>query len=147
MAQPDPSERRRSLRLAVKRLSVLYHPLFDPHDVLCANPSRKAVAADLSREGARLVTTAPLPAGTTVRVQLMIPALRKAIYFKGQVVRCSECQAKNLTQPQYEVALSIGRADRDYLELLGLVQVAGADPSISAARREITPTPMPREGR
>ena len=112
------NERRRSARIEVKRLTALYHPQFDPRDVLHAQPARKAVAADLSEHGLQVAVRTPLDPGVKVALTLEVPALKLEIALKGQVVRCAEIPSKPGTEPSFALGISITHAGADFHELV-----------------------------
>ncbi len=115
-------ERRRALRIEVKRLTVVYHPQFDPRDVLLAQPGRKAVAVDLSEMGLQVIARAPLDPGVLLDMTLNIPALKQEIKLKGAVVRCAEIPAKPGAEPSFAFGISLTRAGTDFRELVQRMQ-------------------------
>lgn len=125
-------ERRRTRRLAVRRLTVLYHPPADAHDILHGRTSHKGVVADLSREGMRILVREPLPEGAPLCLILEVPALRREIVVRGEVTRCDEVTLKlRKGRPQtplpvtYEVGVSLVRPGAQFLEFLSRMK---ADP-------------------
>ena len=113
-----PNDRRKHPRIEVKRLVALYHPQFDPRDVLHAQPARKAVAADLSEIGLQVVVRAPLDPGVKVALTLEVPALKKSVSLKGQVVRCTEIPVKPGDEPTWALGVSLTHAGADFHELV-----------------------------
>ena len=111
-------ERRRSPRIQVKRLTALYHPQFDPRDVLSVQAARKAVAADLSEHGLKILVRAPLDPGVKLAFTLEVPALKQSITLKGQVVRCVELPSKPGDEPSFVLGISITHAGADFHELV-----------------------------
>ena len=115
---PHESERRRAPRVQVKRLTALYHPRFDPRDVLHAQPAHKAVAADLSERGLRVVVRTPLDPGVKLALTLEVPALRLELVLKGDVVRCVEIPAKSGSEPTWALGIVLTHAGADFHELI-----------------------------
>ena len=113
-----PQERRRSPRIEVKRITALYHPQFDPRDVLQAQPARKAVAVDLSEIGLRVVVRAPLDPGVKLNLTLEVPALKQSLSLKGEVVRCIELPAKPGAEPTWALGISVPHAGAAFHELV-----------------------------
>ena len=117
------SERRVTPRIAVKHMTVLYHPLFDPRDVLHAQPQHKAVAVDLSEKGLRIVTGMPLDPGVSLSINLRIPALNQEIRLRGTVVRCVEIPQKAGTEPGFALGISVTRSGTDFHDFLQRMQM------------------------
>ncbi len=119
---PAPSERRRAPRTQVKRLTVLYHPQFDPRDVLHAQPDHKCVALDLSKFGLSIAVRFPLDPGVKLHLTLEVPALKQEIGLRGEVVRCVEIPARPGGEPSFALGISILHAEPDFHRLLERMQ-------------------------
>jgi hypothetical protein len=130
---PDPEgspnpERRRARRIAVRRLTVLYHPPADAYDILHARTSHKGVAMDLSHAGMRILVWEPLLVGTQLNLTLEVPSLRRMIIVKGYVARCSEAalkptlkKAQGPSHQAFEIGVSLPRGGADFRDLMKLL--------------------------
>lgn len=123
MADPVGPDRRKSPRMNVKRLAVLYHPQVNPHDILHNQPPHKGVVADLSESGLKVLVREPIPEGFHLDLALEIPALKQEVSVKGQVTRCVELPSKPgkggvPQQTSYEIGVSLSGVHADYRELL-----------------------------
>ena len=118
-------ERRRTRRIAVRRLAVLYHPPADAHDILHGRTSHKGVVTDLSLDGMRVLVREPLAVGAPLSLTLEVPSLRREVAVRGKVTRCGQVtlqprKGKPQTPPPvtYELGVSLSQNGADFLELL-----------------------------
>ncbi len=125
MPVPRDPERRRTRRIAVRRLAVLYHPPADAHDILHGQTSHKGVVTDLSQEGMRILVREPLPQGAPLSLTLEVPALRREIVVRGKVTRCGEVtltprkgRPKAPLAVTYELGVSMVQPGAEFLEFL-----------------------------